>query len=265
MTRNTVYLLGLWCVVGLLFLGVLVIPIGLGIGVALWDGDTKMLTEISAIMAVTILFTAALFIGIRTYQARRIRRLLQSPSPDSLLAFCRRSLRPGLIPNGDALLAHGCANGCILYGQFADARSYLRSVDWEHRPPLIAALRQAADALLCYFDTREFDRGLAIARSAQQQASVTSAFPGAGMSKAAFAAHVQTGEVLTGQCTSSTIDALEKQFRQLPLLGKLLAAWALTQAYRNSGDTQRANEKERFLRESAPHCHALQFPSAHMN
>jgi hypothetical protein len=260
MTRNTVYLLGIWSVVGLFFLIVLVIPLSLGFGVALWHGETEMLTEMLVLLAVAIFVAVALFIGIRKYQARRFRRLLQSPSPDALLAFYRRSIRPGLIPNEDAFLAHGCANAYILYGQFADARSQLRSVAWEHRTPVIVALRQSAEALLCYFDSRDYEQGLATAKSAEQLAKVPRAFPGAATSQAAFAAHVQIGEVLTGQSTPSTIEALEIHYRQLPLLGKLLVAWALVQAYRQSRNLQGVNAMEKFIRETAPNCPTLHSP-----
>jgi hypothetical protein len=256
MTRNTIYLLGIWSVVVLFLLVALVIPLSLGFGVAIWHGEWETLTELSVMLAVVIVITAALVIGIRIYQRGRIRRLFQSPSPDALL----RSHRIPTVPHGDAIRAQGLANVCILYGHFGEARAYLRSVKWENRPPFIIALRKVAEALLCYFDTRDYQEGLAIAKSSQHLAQVPQAIPGAATSHAAYDAHVQIGEVLLGQCTTSTIEALENHYRKLPLLGKLLVAWALIKAYRNSNNLQRANELQEFIRKSAPHCSALQSP-----
>jgi hypothetical protein len=252
MTRNTSYLLRLWWPAGLIAACV-AIPIAIGLPIALWQGQT----EAALIVAVAILLPVALFVGIRWLQNWRVRRLFQSPVPEALISFCRRSARMALIADADALVAHNCASVYILYGQFEDARSQLRSVSWERRAPLIAACGQASEALLCYLDTREYERGLTIARAAQELGTVHKAFPGAATSHAALASFVQIGEVLTGHGTRSTIQSLEDHYRHLPLVGKLLVAWGLKQAYGQSGDVNRAQAMDHFIRQLGPNCRAL--------
>jgi hypothetical protein len=214
--------------------------------------------EQAIIILATLTVGVVLTIVIIKYQAKRVQRLLQSPSADALITCYEKTIRPGIfMPNADVLLAHSCAMAYILYGEFGEARMELNSVSWEGRPPVYAAIRRSAEALLCYLDTHEYERGLALARSAVDLADMPTVFPGAKTGLAAFATLVYIGEVLTGRFDSSTVEELETNFETLPLTAQLLIAWALVRAYRKAGDDDKVEEMCTFLREVGPHCKPL--------
>jgi hypothetical protein len=257
MSRNTLYLLGIWCAVG--------IPLFALFGWCLYVAYVAVSrgqTEYVVLGVVVILLSIGLFYYIRKRQGRPILRLLQSPSAEALISYYEKTIRPGLIPDADALLAHGCATAYILYGRFPEARSELESVTWHDRPPLIRACQKAAEALLCYLESRDYQQGLAFARSAEFLGKIPDAFPGAATSRAAFAAHVEIGEILTDQFTPTTIEELEDNYQVLPITGKLLVAWALKLAYRKSRNVPKAKAMEEFIQEVGPHCRGL-YPVHH--
>jgi hypothetical protein len=250
MNSNTRHLLIGWGFA--ISLGVLVAFV---LGSALWQGQVwQVLLPIAA--------TAILLTVIRWRVGdRQVRRLLQSDSPEALVTFYQRSIRPGLMPQGDALLAQVCAVAYTLYGDFSAAWEALQGIDWDQRPPLIAASGRSVEALLCYFQTGEYEQGLELARSAQEIARVSGWFPGAQKSADSFESFVEIGEVLCGHSTDSTVRSLERKMRVLPTLGRLIVAWGLGIAYRRAGDA-RANAMCAHIQEVAPYCRALELPPA---
>ena len=250
MNSNTRHLVGLWAGAVLIMVWV-----AFDLGSALLQGQTWE-------VGLSIAFTAVIVMVIKWRGGdRQIRRLLQSDSPEDLVPFYKRTIRTGLVPDGDALLAQACAVAYTLYADYPAARAALQSVNWDHRPPLIRSSGQSVEALLCYFETRQYKQGLELARSAQKAGGVSGLFPGARASAAAFESLVEIGEVLSGCSTGSTVGSLERKMKVLPTLGRLLVAWGLANAYRKNGDDAKAETMLAYIREIAPHCRALSLPS----
>jgi len=213
-----------------------------------------------------IAWVAAIFVVVRLQVSeRRLRRFLQADTAGPLVDFYKRTIRPRLIPQGDALLAAASAMTYALYADYPSAHTALKEVAWENRPPLIRASRTSAEALLCYLESREYIQGLNLAMAAQELGAIHRWFPGAGRGAAVSESYVEIGHVLCGRSTDATVTSLERKMSALPLLSRLLVAWALAIAHRQHGDAARVGEMLAYIHEHAPHCRALELPdnSAH--
>src|SRR5579883_2227935 len=193
--------------------------------VALSAAGQGWLAVLPFVVAVSPLFV---LVAGRRSGDRRVRQLLRADSPEPLVAFCRQTIRPGRLPDGDVLLAQASAVAYALYADYPSARAALTEVTWDRRPPLIRAMRTSAEALLCYFETREYVQGLNLATAAQELAAVPAAFPGARTAAAAHESLVEIGQVLCGRSTDELVASLERKMAVLPTLGRLLVAWGLT-------------------------------------
>jgi hypothetical protein len=245
MKSNTRYLLFIWIVAAAVCGYVL-----FGFIVKLWQGDVWG-------VILPLVFGVLLVGVIKFVVGNKLKRLLQSSSADDLVAFYKKKIRKGLMPDSDAWLAHSCGLVYTLYGDYDAARTNLQKIDWTQRAPLIQACGRCLEALLCYFDTKEYQKGLELARQAQQLGTVSEMFPGAKTSAAAFQSYVEIGEVLCDQATSATVKSLEEKMKKLPAIGCLLVAWGLNNAYRKSGNITQADVMAEYIRKTAPHCRAI--------
>ena len=248
MKANTRYLAGLWAVV---------IPMGallaISFGTALLAGQFGAVIFPISVMLVLIVL-------IKGWVRWRLRKAFRADSPEPLAVFFQRTIRPGLMPDGDALQAHACAIAYLLHADYAAARAALQKVTWGERPPLIRAARKSVDALLCYFDTREYADGLDLALLAQELGAIPSSFPGAKKALAAYESFVEIGEVLCGRTTPVTLESLERKMKVLPPMVSLFAAWGLAVAHHQLGNAARVEHFMAFIRDTAPHCRALALP-----
>jgi hypothetical protein len=245
MSPNARYLAILWVVVGAIFAFVASLYAR-----SVVDGDYVMVA--AGVVGVGILVVA---LGCRA--RRRLRQLLQCETPVPLVQFYERTMGSTLIPNGDALLSHSSALAYTLYADYPAARAALARVAWNERPPLVRALRRSVEALLCYFDTQEYARGLDLAESAKELAAIPALFPGARTAAAAHESYGEIGQVLCGKSTEATVASLERKMASLPLIGRLLVAWGLAIAYSQRGNTAKAEDMLAFVRKYAPHCRAV--------
>lgn len=251
MNRNTLYLVALWSfVIGTVLL--LTVPAMVLLG----PGHPWPYIVVGALVVISV--------GGPRLSAwvgdRRIRRLLRSETPEAMVAFYKRTIRPSLIPDGDAMLGNGCALVYALYADYVAARDALKSIDWERRVPLIRAMGSTVEALLCYLETGQYEMGLELARSAREMSQVSSAFPGSRISAAAYDSYVEIGEILCGDRSDEKVASLEQEQVVLPILGKLLIAWGLASAYDRRGEHAKAESARRFIRDVAPHCRAIASP-----
>ena len=246
MDRNTRYLAARWAVAI-----VSMIIVALMFSSSLREGRVW-----SVVLPLIVVMLLLIVIRSRTGE-RKIRSLLQSRTPDDLVQHYRRTIRTGVIRDGDAMLAHACALAYMLYGYYPAARSELGRIDWERRDPLIRAAGRSAEALLYYFFTRDYERGVEVAREARDLARIPGVFPGSRTSAAAFDTIVEIGEILCERYGDQTIASLERSMAKLPVTGKLLAAWGLAVAYHRNGDDAKRQTMQKFLHEAAPHCVAL--------
>lgn len=248
MSRNTLYLLGIWSfsVLGIMWLTVPAM-------IVLGPGHPYPYLVLGGFV---VLCFAVTRLGPRVADWR-LRRRLRSESPEGITAWMRRSTRFTFVPDKDAILAHTCALACILYADYDAARAALRGVEWEHRVPMIRALKHSLGALLCYLEAARYDTGLEYAREAREMGRISGVFPGSRMSADAFESYVEIGEILCGDSTDEKVVSLEHRQVSLPTLGKLLIAWALAVAYDRRGDHVKAEAARRFIRDVAPHCRAI--------
>jgi hypothetical protein len=249
MTTNKRFLLTVWAVTGLV---VAIVAIQFAAEFSSGQVWTPLLILVFAVTMV--------FVTLSRAGDRKIRRLLQSDSPEPLTIFYRQTIRPGLIPNSDALLAHATALAYVLYADYDSARSVLNGADWDRCPPLIRASRGTIEALLCYFESREYVRGLDFAAAAQELAATPTYFPGARKAAAAYESYVEIGQVLCRQYTDATVTSLEAKMAVLPILGQILVAWGLAIAHRQRGESAPAEIKLAFIHDVAPFCRALDLP-----
>lgn len=187
------------------------------------------------------------------YGRRRIRRLFLRPDPEALA----RSMRLFGVPDADGWSAFSNAWVYTLYGRFDSAYQALGSFDWSGVPPLLQAASKSVEALLCYLDTHDFERGHALARAALRAAEASPPRPGL---KTAISAHrslVDIGHSLTGAPDPDTIARLESDAASLPFGASLVATWGLAVAHARAGDLARANVALDHCRKMAPHCKPL--------
>jgi tetratricopeptide (TPR) repeat protein len=235
-------------------LGVSLVVIPLFVSIALWRGDLGALVLLIAVFIILVFFAKWRF------GDRRNRQLLQSPSADELVVYYRKMIRIDLMPDGDAWLAYLSAQAYTFYGNYDDARKVFQSIDWTQRTDLIQASGWLQEALLCYLDTKEYERGLELSRSVQELRTASKASPRAEKEAAARQLYVELGEVLCNRSTEATVASIEKKMRTSPAFMKLLAAWGLMIAYRKSGDQSKADAMQKYLHETAPYCRAFTLP-----
>jgi len=246
MNRNTLTLAAVWIVI--LFFG----------GMMLY-GFALQALQGNYVGLFAIVFAVIMTVSIRWYVLGRIARLLkQSETAEPLLAYYHRTLvRNITIPNGDALYAHAAALVQLFYADYLGARATLASINWDGRMPLIQATRKSFEALLCYIDTRDYERGLVLAREAEKLGQIAGVLPGAKTSAAAYRSYVEIGEILCDRATSQTLQSLRSKSKTLPTLGKVLVAWGLMIGYSKAGDATQAEVMRSYLQRTAPHCRAL--------
>lgn len=195
-------------------------------------------------------------VGIRLWGRRRFERAFLQRDPEALLKF-QRGVGARSMPNAAAWGAYFDAWVYTLYGRFAEARRALARIEWKREPPLVQAAATGVEALLCYFDTRDYAQGLRLARVARAGADVSTSFPGAKTAMEAADSIVEIGRVLADEMKPDTMAKLAAQSRDLPFGARLLATWGLAAAHARAGDMAQANEALARCRAMAPHCEPL--------
>ncbi len=246
MNRNTLTLVAVWIAI-LLLSGTMLY----GFGLQALQGNYVGLFS--------IVFATILTVVIRRHVHGRIaRQLKQSETAEPLVAYYHRTLvRNITIPNGDALFAHAAALAQVFYAEYPAARATLASVNWTGRMPLMQACHQSVEALLCYFDTRDYERGLNLAQGAVKLGQIASVLPGAKTSAAAYESYVEIGEILCNRVTPQTLESLRGKVGKVPTMNKILIAWGLAVGYTKVGNAAQAEAMRIYLRKTAPHCKAL--------
>jgi hypothetical protein len=197
-----------------------------------------------------------LAVGVWLHARRRIERAFRQRGPEALL----QALRPGglrLIPNGAAWGAYFEAWVYTLYGRFDAARSALARFPWKQEPPLLQAAATSVEALLDYFDTKDFARGFRLACEARSAADASGNFPGMKTAMSAYSSLVETGRALINEVKPNTIATLRSSAETLPIAGRLIATWGLAVAYARTGDMAQAEEALARCKEMAPYCEPL--------
>jgi hypothetical protein len=244
---NNRYLIGLWAVVAALVV-VLVVPLVATVATA------KDVSTLAPVFGAAVGLVAVM--GIRLWSSRRLERAFLQRGPEPLLRIFRGAGAKAM-PNADAWGAYFEAWVYTLYGRFDSARQALARIEWRREPQLVQAAATGVEALLCYFDTREYARGLELARVARAAAEVSSKFPGAKTAMDSADSIVEIGRALSNEMKPDTTAKLAAQSRDLPFGARLIATWGLAAAHAQAGDAAQANEALARCRAMAPHCAPL--------
>jgi hypothetical protein len=246
--RNDRYLVSLW-----------VLPIVLGalLVVGLAAGVTRIAAGGAAAPLFGIVVGLAVVMGVRLWTKRRIELAFLQPEPEALLQLMQSGAMP--IPSSAAWGAYLEAWVFTLYGRFISARAALARVAWEREPPVVQAAAMSVEALLCFFEMRDFARGAGLARAARAMADTSIALPGAKTALEGYDSLVEIGRALTNRMNADTITNLSTQARSFPFGASLIATWGLAVAYARSGDRARANETLARCAALAPHCKPLRW------
>jgi hypothetical protein len=207
------------------------------------------------LILVVVPLVAAVLVGTHVLQRRAQARLLLQPSLDAVLQYYQKAL--GRAPQAEAALAYTSALAAAYYGDFTRAEQLVGSVKWEGRGRVYEAWPLHIDALLLFWRDKQYRRGLAVARRAQELADVGSSLPGAGTSRLAYATLVAVGEVLVNEPTSETVNILDRARQKLPLMGGLLATWGLAVHHARLGSALAADQALAQNRSAAPYCTPL--------
>ena len=243
--KNTWYVLRQW----LLPLPIAAIML-YALAARLLIGDYVSVTVVVAVVAAII--------GLVVYSTRnRMHRMLQADSPQPLVDYFESSLQMSPIPHADVSRAFSKALAYTLYGQFAKAKLEMRSMDLAGRPPLVQSQPKFLEAWWAYLERHDYPAGLALAREARSLCSVPYVFPGAGITMGAYDAAVAIGELMSGSTDPKLLAALEKKLNKQPTLQKVMVAWALERAYRQSQRLDDAQKMRALINDLAPHCRGL--------
>lgn len=242
-TQNNQYLLRMW--VPILLFGLFLL-IGISVGV-------PQSARIPLIAFVGVCGASVWWISRNSTDAK-LRKLLQSPTPQPTIAFYEQAFGRTSLPERDAFLASSKAWIYAFYGQFDVARAEMSRIVWEQRPPFIQAQKFDFEAVVAYLEKREFRRGLVFAKEARELGTVSFVFPGANQSVAIYDTLVEIGQMLGAQPDSQIINALEVRLERSSMLLRILIAWALGQVYSQLGQDDRALAMRRLLAELVPYC-----------
>lgn len=239
--RNERLLLTLW--------GPVIAATALGIVAFAMQAPSKDGNEIYLVGPLGVAVAFGFVFVTRTLLKRKVAAALRSPTPEAFRSVAY-SNRAG--PYGIQLSAANVANVCALYGRVDEAEAALASVSWDECPPIVLANRSAARALMAYA-RGELGEGRVHAIRATEEGEVPSAAPGGKTSAIAFRTHVDLGRALEGRATAATVKDLEEARATLPLLGQIVAEWALGAAARDRGDEARLAIARAFVVEHAPY------------
>lgn len=196
------------------------------------------------------------FVSVRRARGRILlaayRESLQKPDPTRLIELLSwEAARDRRADDRDATAAYLEAQAHVVYGNPAEARKALATVDWEMRAPIVHAMGLYVEAQLAMLCEGDPHGGLSLAVRAQEMTAL-------GGKEPPFSVIVALGEVLCGVVNPDTIRGLEiVAAKPERLLVRFLAAYALVVAYTRSGETAKAEPWRRLLETEAPHCRPL--------
>src|SRR5262249_1977837 len=158
---------------------------------------------------------------------------LRSANPAPYLRSFAASVRQ--IPYGSFIAAAHATTLLAFCGRFEEAEQAAASVSPPQESPALRAQQLPARAVLAY-SRGETGEGLDHAVLAAHRASTDSWIPGARTRELGLRTARNLGLALSGRGTDATERDLRTAFTQLPLLGRLQAAWGLAALAQRNGE-----------------------------
>ena len=242
--KNILYLLNQWTPLTLVF--ILIVAGCLASGPIGW-----------AILGFVLLFN--LIIRYRTINQSKdsLRTLLHQKSPEAAIAFYQQQFSKLKSPMADSMRALVIGQIYAFYGEFDSVRIQIDSINWESRPPMQAAGRLSLQCLLEYFEFRDYEKGLALARQARELGKLPLIFPGAKQAKKSFDTYVEIGEILTQTASQRTVKKLEAKLIETVGLSEPFISWGLAIAYAYSNQRAKLQVMRSLINSIAPDCKSL--------
>jgi hypothetical protein len=182
-------------------------------------------------------------------------RLLQQPSLDPFDAFYDEAI--GNVPDSHYFITGSKGVIAALYGEFDLAGQAYNMHVWSKGSAAVQAQGEQIRILIDYLHTKNYYAGHQRAIRSQQTSTVSKLLPGAQIGNSALSSQVLIGEILQGNATDEVMTTLQADYRKLPLLGKLIAAWGLAKGHTLRGEIDKAQAYLAFIEKSAPHCKGL--------
>lgn len=212
---------------------------------------------VALIILASFLITAIIYYLFRKEAYDAASKYYKEQSPDKLIEYARRRINPNLIAHGDAMLAFNVASAQCVFGQFDEALDTMGRVDWATKPPLLQAHDLLLKALAIYLQHGDYAEGLMLSKEAQELSRIPTGLPGSKQTREGLELYVEIGQILTGSSNQEIINKLERQFYKPSRIPKLLLAWALANAYKKAGLTEKTNVMLDYCKTNAPYCKPL--------
>lgn len=242
--KNTLYLLNQWTPLTLVF--ILIVASCLASGFIGW-----------AILGFVLLFNVIIHYRTINRSKTLLRTLLHQKSPEAAIAFYQQQFSKLKSPTTDSVRALVIGQIYAFYGEFDSVRIQIDSINWESRPPMQAAGRLLLQCLLEYFEFRDYEKGLALARQARELSKLPLIFPGARQAKNSFDTYVEIGEILTHTASQRSIKKLETKLIETVGLFEPFIGWGLAIAYAYSNQQVKSQVTRSLTNSIAPYCKSL--------
>lgn len=201
---------------------------------------------------VVFLSVAVCVVALSIHLARRrALRLFQEPNPDRAIVSYHASM--GHAPSEKAMAAYLSGFAAVLYGQFDRAREELSVVNWTSLPPMYQGFEAYVHSLLAVFESKDYNRALALAQEALDSCSVSNGFPGSKTSRTTLEANVAMCELLAGRTDPDRLERLKRAVKELPGVSPALPAWALATYYKKLGQDAKAAGYIGVVKRLVPH------------
>lgn len=242
--KNTLYLLNIWTPLALL--------LAIVVGGCLFQGPGGW-----AILGFMLLFNFIIQYRTINQSKNSLRTLLHQKSSEAAIAFSQQQFSKLKSPTTDSVRALVVGQIYAFYGDFDSVRIQIDSINWESRPPMQAAGRLLLQSLLQYFESRDYEKGLFLARQARELGEIPLIFPGARQAKNTFDTYVEIGEILTQTASQRTIGNLENRLLETFGLSEPFIAWGLAVAYAQSNQQAKSQVMRSLINSIAPYCKSL--------
>lgn len=198
------------------------------------------------------------FVVPRLSMHNKIATKMKAESPEPMVKYYDKLYNVFSVEDKDVLFAYFKATIYVLYGQFDQAETHMREVDWSSKQPWVLAFNSNIKALIEYLKPGDYNEGLTLSRIAMEQAQNSIGVPGVEEVVRSYRVYVSIGLILTDKTTPEIVKEVEALSENDTFTDRLVSAWALRSYYHKAGMNDKADEMLKYIKENAPYCAPLQ-------
>jgi len=205
-----------------------------------------------------------IYFYLKKLNLNRADNLLKEDSPDSLIKIYEKMYgNRYMIPENQIpvenriLLSYSKAYIYALYGEFDQAQKSMSVIDWENQSVIHQALETKFKALLNYIKIKDYKEGLRLSIMANNLCMASSDSPEFYKIKDSFELYIKIGEILTISISKKELEAFEENLQKVKIFDSIVMAWALSIAYSNIGEADKAIQMKTFCKKNGPYCKPL--------